>query len=321
MTSSRLVACCTFVLSVAAQGCSDNSTPAPNDSKTLSPFMLKFAVTANGKDAGCTDKIAGLGPDGKQTIGLSDLRFYISHVHFLDAKDNHVEYTLDQNEFQYTSAAGSVALIDLTSNTEGTCKDSAVAFAEGTARTNLALTGKTVIEDVSQILFDVGVPQTLMKETIANNTPEGAPSPLNEMYWSWASGYRHFIANFTVENGLGEVGDGYLHIGSRDCGPADGKALEDRAACSFVNTPTIVLSDFDLQKDTIGVEISNALSNLDFRAPIYDPMTFEVIGEGPGVECHSSPMQPDCSAIFSNIGLDMTTGAVVPNTQKIFSKR
>lgn len=321
MTSSRLAMWCVLALSFAAQGCSDNANSGPNDTKTPGSFALTFAASAKGQDVGCSDKIDGLGPDAKQTVGLSDVRFYVSNVHFLDAKGNHVEFTLDQNEFQYTSAGGSVTLIDLTSSTDGTCKDSAVAFAEGTARTNLTLTGKTIVEDVSEVHFDVGVPQALMKETIANNTLEGAPSPLNEMYWNWASGYRHFVTNFTVDDGQGNVGDGYLHIGSRNCGPADGKALEDRDACDFVNTPTVVLAEFDLQKDTVRVEIPNVLSSLDFRAPIYDPMTFEVIGEGPGVECHSSPMQPDCSSIFANFGLDMATGAVVPQAQTVFFKR
>ena len=321
MSSSRIAGYCALVLSLAAVGCSDDSTSGPNGAKTAQPFSLKFAATANGQDISCTDKITGLGADGKQTVGLSDLRFYISNIHFLDAQNNDVEISLDKNEFQYTSPAGSVALVDLTSNTEGTCKDSAVAYAEGTARTNIAITGKTIVEDVALVRFDVGVPQALMKETIANNTLEGAPSPLNEMYWSWASGYRHFVANFAVENGQGEVGDGYLHIGSSDCGPADGKALEDRNACKFVNTPTVALSEFNLQKDSIRVEIPNALTKLDFRAPIYDPMTFEVIGEGPGVECHSSPMQPDCGTIFTSFGIDIATGAVVPQAQTVFSKR
>jgi hypothetical protein len=49
-------------------------------------------------------------------------------------------------------------LIDLISNTDGTCKDAAVAFAEGTARTNLAMMGKTNVEDLAEIHFDVGVP-------------------------------------------------------------------------------------------------------------------------------------------------------------------
>lgn len=321
MVSSRIAAPCALVLSLASVGCSDDPASLPKDARTLQPFALKFAAMANGQDIGCTEKITGLGADGKQSVGLSDLRFYVSNIQFFDAQDNRVEYTLDQNEFQYSSPAGSVALIDLTSNTEGTCKDSAVAYAEGTARTNLAISGKTVIADVARIVFDVGVPQALMKETIANNTLEGAPSPLNEMYWSWASGYRHFVANFAVENSQGEVGDGYLHIGSSDCGPADGKALEDRNACSFVNTPAVILSEFDLQKDSVRVEIPAALSKLDFRAPIYDPMTFEVIGEGPGVECHSSPMQPDCAMIFTSFGIDMATGGVVPQAQSVFSKR
>lgn len=34
--------------------------------------------------------------------------------------------------------------------------------------------------------------------------------------------------NFAVRgDGSGKGGDGYVHIGSLDCGPADGKALED----------------------------------------------------------------------------------------------
>ena len=74
------------------------------------------------------------------------------------------------------------------------------------------------------------------KSVIANNTPEGAPSPLGEMYWSWATGYRHFVFNFTVTAGSGDTGDGYLHVGSLDCGAEGTLALEDRDACGFVNT-------------------------------------------------------------------------------------
>jgi hypothetical protein len=40
------------------------------------------------------------------------------------------------------------------------------------------------------VTFEVGVPQHLMKTTIATSSAEGAPSPLGEMYWSWNSGIR-----------------------------------------------------------------------------------------------------------------------------------
>ncbi|APR74729.1 Hypothetical protein A7982_00075 [Minicystis rosea] len=278
-------------------------------------------MTANGNEVGCTDTLTGLGPEGKHSIGLSDLRFYVSNIRFTDADGQSVALTLDRNDFQYTSGAGSVALVDLTGNAEGTCGDSGVAFAEGTARTNTVITGKTVVEHVASVAFDIGVPQAVMKETIANNTLEGAPSPLNEMYWSWATGYRHFVMNFTVDDGNGHAGDGYVHIGSRDCGPADGLALEDRASCDFVNTPAVLLSTFDLATDTVRVELPPLLGGLDFISPIYDTTTFEVIGEGTGVECHSSPMQPDCPSIFSRFGLDMPTGRADAKANELFSRK
>jgi len=303
---------------VALTGCTKE---APPEDPKPSAFSLKFAATANGKEVGCTDEIAGVGADGKQTIGLSDLRFYVSNLQLLDSAGKPVSFTLDSNDFQYNKEAGAVALVDLTGNTEGSCGGTSIAFAEGTARTHKAVTGATLVSKVASLSFDVGVPQKIMKEVIATNTAESAPSPLNEMYWSWATGYRHFIFNFTVKDGAGGKGDGYVHIGSRDCGPPDGLALEDRDACTFVNTPKVVLAAFDLETDVVQIDLPALVKELDFIAPIYDPKTFEVIGQGPGVECHSSPMQPDCKPVFSDLGLDMTTGAADASSDKIFSVR
>ncbi|MDC4203842.1 MAG: metallo-mystery pair system four-Cys motif protein [Candidatus Manganitrophus sp.] len=304
----------TFLMASIMNGCSGDSTDLP------AAFELRFAATANGAEVGCADKISGVGPSGRHQIGLSDLRFYVSNLRLLDAKGNPIPFTLDENEFQYKGDSGSVALIDLTGNTEGTCAGAAIAFPEGTARTHKAITGKTLVKEVTSVTFDLGVSQPLMKATIANNTAEGAPSPLNEMYWSWASGYRHFVMNFAVEDdGNGNGGDGYLHIGSLDCGPADGKALEDRDACGFVNTPTVALTGINLATDTVSIDLIRAVANLDFISPIYDTTTFEVIGEGPGVECHSSPGQPDCALIFSNFGLDISTGQANSASNSVFS--
>lgn len=302
---------------VLLAGCDGGDTDAPEPTA----FSLSFAATADGKEVGCTDTITGVGPDGKHSVGVSDLRFYVSNLRFIDADGGAIELTLDENDFQYTSAAGSVALIDLTSNTEGSCSDSSVAFAEGTARTNAAITGKTLVANVASVSFDVGVPQAVMKDVLANNTPEGAPSPLNEMYWSWATGYRHFVMNFTVKTDAAEEGDGYMHIGSRNCGPADGLALEDRDTCEFVNTPSVSLPDFDLAKGAVVVDVKKVVAGLDFVAPIYDTETFEVIGEGPGVECHSSPMQPDCEPIFASFGINASTGAADASANLAFLAR
>lgn len=316
-----LAACACLALPLSA--CSGESSGGTGGTAAEQPaaFKLSFAAVAGGKEVGCTDPIVGVGPGGKITIEPSDLRFYVSNLKLLDASGEPVAFTLDDSEFQYNSAEGSVALIDLTSNTEGACAPSSIAFAEGTKRVNEGLTGTTLVSRVTSVSFDIGVPQKVMRETIANHTPEGAPSPLAEMYWTWASGYRHFIFNFTVDAGADGKGDGYVHIGSRDCGPADGKALEDRDRCTYVNTPAVVLESFDLKKNVVQVDLLAILKDLDFVSPVYDPKTFMVIGQGPGVECHSSPDQPDCSIIFPHAGISMSTGAADPAANAIFSVR
>jgi uncharacterized repeat protein (TIGR04052 family) len=304
---ATLLACLTLV------ACSDDEkAPEPR------PFALSFAASADGKDVGCEDKVEGLGPDQAHTVGVSDLRFYVSNLKFWSSKGEEVALTLDENDFQYRSADGEVALVDLTSNTEGTCAGSAIAFAEGTRRTNAAITGATVVEQVEAVSFDLGVPQDLMRAVIAEHTPEGAPSPLAEMQWTWATGYRHFVMNFTVEDDAGEAGEGYLHVGSRDCGPADGLALEDRDHCDFVNTPQVKVSGVNLDSSVLEVDVRKLLSGLDFSSPIYDLETFEVLGSGPGVECHSSPMQPDCENVFENFGLDMSSGDADSEQNAVF---
>lgn len=300
-------------LGLAACGDDDDSGTA------MESFALQFAATAGGDEVGCTDTIEGVGPTGEHEVGMSDLRFYISNLEFRDADGNEVDVELDANEFQYHADSGFVGLIDLTSNTEGTCSSNSIAFAEGTARTNFAITGTTHVGDVAEVSFDVGVPQPVMQEVIAENTIEAAPSPLNEMYWSWATGYRHFVFNLAVDAPDGESGDGYLHVGSRDCGPEDGKALEDRDECTYINTPRVTLTGFDLETNTVAVDLTEVLSGLDFVAPIYDPETFEVIGEGPGLECHSAPSQPDCAIVFESFGIDFDTGDSTAAADDVFS--
>jgi hypothetical protein len=171
---------------------------------------------------------------------------------------------------------------------------------------------------VKSVSFDVGVPQAVMQEVIGTHTPEGAASPLAEMQWTWATGYRHFVMNFAVSGKDGKTGDGYAHLGSRDCGPADGLALEDRARCDFINTPQVKLNAFKLDTNVVTLDIRGMLAGLDFISPVYDVETFEVIGEGPGVECHSSPMQPDCPMLFQHFGLTIASGSANPSNNVVF---
>lgn len=181
------------------------------------------------------------------------------------------------------------------------------------------MTGTSVIEEVAAVSFDIGVPQKLMPAMIGAHTEENVPSPFNEMYWNWASGYRHFVFNFKVEDGMGKSGDGNIHISSTNCGPSDGRALSDREACGFVNTPQFRAGQFNLKTKTVNVDLAALVAGIDYIAPIYDPKTYMVIGMGPGVSCHSSLSQEDCPILFNNLGLNMSSGAASPEGNRVFS--
>ena len=213
-------------LTLSLGACESDDSDA--SAQAMEPFALQFSALLDGQPVGCGPQLGGFGPGAGDLVGITDLRFYISNLRFFDAQGQSVALELDVNEFQLSSPAGTVALVDLTGTTQGTCASTGEAAAESTPRSNLSIRGRTDISAVARIAFDVGVPQPLMKQTIATNSPESAPSPLGEMMWNWNSGYRHFVFNFSVADQSGAQGVGHVHVGSRDCGPKDGLALSDR---------------------------------------------------------------------------------------------
>jgi uncharacterized repeat protein (TIGR04052 family) len=289
-----------------AAGCSDS-----NDPVDLDPFTLNFAAVYNGQAVGCGDALTGFGPGGTASIELSDLRFYISNLRFFDDQGAELPVELASNEFQYTSSAGNVALIDLTGTATGACAGTGLSFPEGTARTNAVITGTSRPAKVHSISFDVGIPQPLMKNILATHTDADAPSPLAEMHWSWAHAYRHMVMNFTLSDG-GVAGEGYLHVGSTDCGGDGTRAMTDRDTCGKVNTPAVHFDHFHLT-DVVGVDLGALLGNLDFQveASPGGPMV-------PGVACHSGAGQADTGPIFGNLGITVATGVSTPAGNSVF---
>ncbi|HWA56501.1 MAG TPA: MbnP family copper-binding protein [Gemmatimonadales bacterium] len=302
---ARVLAALALTLGVAA-GCSDS-----NDPVDLTPFTLNFAAVHDGQTVGCGDVLTGLGTGGTVSVQLNDLRFYVSNLKFYNEQGGEVPVELATNDFQYSDASGSVALIDLTSTTGGACAGSGLSFPEGTARTNAVITGTSLPDEVHSISFDVGIPQALMKHILATHTDADAPSPLAEMHWSWAYAYRHFVMNFTLDDN-GTAGEGYIHVGSTGCGGDGTRAMTDRDVCDRVNTPRVRFSHFHLTS-TVGVDVDALLGGLDFRVT-QSPGGPEV----PGVASHSSPAQPHTAPIFANLGIDVTTGAATAANDHVF---
>lgn len=284
----------------------DSSSP-----EDLDPFTLNFAAVYQGNAVGCGSVLSGLGAGSTVSVELSDLRFYVSNLKFYNEAGDELTVELASNAFQYNSADGNVALIDLTSTTGGACGGAGLSAPEGTARTNTVITGQSVPAEVHSISFDVGIPQHLMKTILATRTDADAPSPLAEMHWSWAYAYRHFVMNFTMADG-GTPGEGYVHVGSTGCGGDGTRAMTDRDVCDLVNTPTVHYDHFHMT-DTVAVDVGAVLANLDFQ--VEQSMGGPLV---PGVATHSMPMQPDTPIIFGNFGLDAMTGVATAATNAVF---
>jgi uncharacterized repeat protein (TIGR04052 family) len=283
-------------------------------------FSLDFAAVSGGKTVGCGDTLTGLGLDGTSTASIDDLRLYVSNLQFHDTAGAVVELRLDRNDFQYLDDAGNVSLIDLTSNEVGACNPDNFPESEGTRRVHTAITGSTFIDKVASITFDVGLPQALMKKVIANNTAEGAPSPLAEMSWTWAGGYRFFVWNFLISK-AGDAAQsdvGYVHVGSTGCSASfEANALSDRDACARLNTPAVALRNFSLASNKITIDLDAIVKKLDFMSETYDDQ-FQVNGSAPGIGCHSGASAADCSEIFPAFGLSLETGAADASKNTVF---
>jgi hypothetical protein len=168
-----------------------------------------------------------------------------------------------------------------------------------------------------------------MQEVIAQNTLEGAPSPLGEMYWSWASGYRHLVMNISTAHSDGSTGSGNVHVGSRGCTGGDGEnALETVEACEFINTAKVALSGMNAQS-VIDLDVRALVADVDFLTTVLDENREPVLDESgavqtqSGVACHSAPvmMQPHCGPVFGNLGLNPENGAAAADGNSVFVVR
>lgn len=298
-----------FIASALLPACDDNSV----DPVELSEFTLSFVATFEGQEVGCGDRMEGLGTSGTAEAEVSDLRFYVSELAFFDADGNPVPLELDENDFQYHSAEGDAALIDLTDTSAGACAGDGLSYPEGTARTNFVITGRTLPEQVRTVSFEVGVPQAVQKSVIASHTAEDAPTPLREMHWSWGYAYRNFVLNFTILDG-GVAGEGYIHVGSTDCGGNGTQALTDRQTCGRPNAADVLLGSFDLGTSKVAVDLGVLFESLDF-----------LVDQGgtvvPGVACHSGASQPDCPAVFGNLGIQISDGGASAALNRVFVKQ
>lgn len=305
---SMVIAACDSNSSTKNNG-STNKSSSSTSTELSENFSLQFKAMVGSSELNCDDIYPGFGPDESYSVGVGDLRFYVSNLKFYDSAGTELATTLDDGDFQLNHESGSVALIDFSGTDSGYCE----IASEGTPRTNNVITGAVSGESaIAAVSFDVGVSQATMKAVIAaSDDVSDTPSPLAEMHWSWAAGYRHFVVNFTSmdETHTDMVENSGFHIGSRDCGDA-GKALGDQDTCGLINTPQVMLNDFDPSVNSVVVDLASLLAGAqeaDFEG-----------ADNFGIQCHSAAAQSACASLFPNFGLNLETGTADASGNTVF---
>lgn len=293
----------TLALPLALAGCggggSDSaataSAPAPQD------VTIQFTAVAGAANTAvaCGTPLAGVGSVATDAQ-LTDLRFYLSDVQLVNDQGVAVPVMLQANEWQLSSGADRVVLIDL-ENAQGACA------AEGTAATNAVVKGQVPAGTYVALKASLGVPDKLSHSDVM---AAAAPLDLMAMGWSWQAGRKFAkielnpVGGVTTPSGAGTstVGTYNLHLASTDCtGNNDGNDT-----CAKKNVAQIRLP-FNAATQQVAIDVAEVFRGSDIRT-----------NQDGAVGCMSATSDSDCPALFAKFGLDLATGAQAATAQTVF---
>lgn len=272
------------------------------DANTDIALTLNFAALVGAEPFACSESAApktyaDIGT-ANSTIFFKDFRFYVSNVRLIDDGDVEVPVTLTTDgvwQLQ-TASDGHVALLDFEDGS-GNCGDT------GNSALNSSIVGTVPAGNYTGVVFELGVPFAINHLDVAT-----AESPLNisALYWAWAIGHKFARIDYAVDGGA----PWNFHLGSTGC-MSDGQTSPPTAECAKPNRPTIKISNFAHATDVI---------NLDAAAIVADSDLTQNASMTPG--CMSFPGdEPDCTALFPNLGIDYATGACINDcgAQSVFT--
>jgi uncharacterized repeat protein (TIGR04052 family) len=289
---SRWIAAAAIGVSIAAWA---NAAHAAGN-KTQ-PVSIGFALIVDGKEAGCGAPLANLGA-GRLQAKLHEARFYVYGFKLIDAKGKRTPVSLTQNEWQY----GDVALLDFKDARGGNAP-----CTEANPAKNATIVGSAPAGSYVGLEFSVGAPV----ETIVDGKPvpvnhsnvETAPPPLDVvgMAWNWQAGRRFLTIEVDPPSPVIKA-DGsktktwMVHLGSTGCkgNPATGEIV----SCAHENRFTVALDRFDPKTQRVEFDLTRLLENSDLLAD-----------KGGAVGCMSALDDPECPAIFSALGLNLSDSA------------
>lgn len=255
---------------------------------------IRFQAVLDGQPAQCDTRYSGVGVTGA-SAEIGDARFFISNIRGVSRDGADIPLELDQTSpWQFQN----VALLDFEDGT-GRCSE------VGTAQTNTIVRGVLASGPIVGLRFDLGIPHELNHGDV---TLAESPLNLNALFWNWRFGYIFTKVDLwlpEVEQDLSaepslEYGPNLaflLHIGSTGCGPGEPTSPPDEP-CDHRNIVSVELSDFDVDRDAVVLDLSAFVAQIDVTQSVPRP---------PG--CMSGRSDPDCEEVFSALGLSLESGA------------
>ena len=224
---------------------------------------------------------------GSTTAELLDWRMYVHDIRLLrQGAGGMVEVPVElvqDGVWQYRN----LVLLDF--------EDRVGECTNGTAPTNAEARFRAPAATYRGVRFRIGVPEELNHVDVAT-----APSPLNlsGLYWNWTGGYK-FIRADAKTPGLPSYN---LHVGATGCNAPD---PQSPVTCTRKNVAEIELTNFDPLSAPVVLDYAALMQDTDLDSNTADtPMG-----------CMSAPDDPDCQAIFANLGVNFQTGAADASRQ------
>lgn len=252
---------------------SDDETTVTKD------ISLNVSAVVGATSVACgelTDVLVGTGNEGNGSApNIEDFRLYVSDVQVATDDGEFVDLELTQNDWQHDN----VALLDF--------EDATSSCASGTSATNKTIDGTLEglsSDEYTRVRFTIGVPEALNH---LDRTTAVSPLNIDGMTWSWAGGYKHMRLDVDGWN---------IHLGTTGCSLDDNN---DNLDCSSArpNRPVYTFENIDTESSAIVFDYAALVEDSDITTDA-----------GGATGCMSDVTDPECAALFTNLGLDVTTG-------------
>jgi len=277
-SASRFVAFASLL--VGSLGCGED----PPDARLLA-VDIPFEARVGAEPFACGRTYTGLGTTAS-TYEPEDFRVYLHDVRLVTEAGQEVPVTLTEDGAWQKNG---MVLLDF-ADKSGLCTN-------GTAATNMRLTGTVPEGNYQGLRFTLGVPESLNHQDVTF-----APPPLHDktMHWDWRGGYL-----FTrIEGRTTGLRSGHnMHLGSTDC-PALVPGQESDG-CRFPNRPGVNLEGFTPGEGKVVLDLARLFegSNLDVNAP------------NTAAGCMANQQDPDCAPMFRRLGLAFGSQVADPSAQ------